>query len=119
MIKSFSVFGLLAMLFATLSLAAPARAQGMKTMTWTGWISDSSCGAKGANAEHKACAMKCVKEKGASYVFVNTKSKKVLPIHNQDAVTEANLGQELKVTGHMMDDGSVHIDSISNAMSSM
>jgi hypothetical protein len=117
--KAFSMFGLLAMLFAALSLAAPARAQEMKTMTWTGWVSDSHCGAKGAKAEHKDCAMKCVKEKGASWVFVDAKTKKVVPIHNQDAVTEANLSQEVKVTGHKMEDGSLHVDSISNAMSSM
>ena len=111
--KVLSMFGLLAVLFATIGLSTVA--QDMKTMTWTGWISDSACGAKGANADAKACTVKCVKEKGASYVFVDTKSKKVVPIHNQDAVKEANLGQEVKVTGHMMDNGSVHVDSIANA----
>jgi hypothetical protein len=111
--KVLSVFGLLAVLFATIGLSTAAR--DMKTMTWTGWISNSSCGAKDANADGKACTIKCVKDKGASYVFVDTKSKKVVPIHNQDAVTEANVGQEVKVTGHKMDDGSVHIDSIANA----
>ena len=115
--KVLSMFGLLAVLFATIGLSAVAQDanKDMKTMTWTGWISDSACGAKGANAKAKDCTMKCVKDKGASYVFVDTKSKKVVPIHNQDAVTEANLGQEVKVTGHMMDDGAVHIDSIANA----
>lgn len=114
--KALSMGGLLAMLLATLSLGAAMRAQDMtKTMTWTGWISDSNCGAKGANADHKACAIKCVKDKGASYVFVNDKNKKVYMIHNQDAVTEANLGQEVKVTGHVMDDGKLHVDSIANA----
>ena len=75
----------------------------------------SGRGVKGAKAEHKDCAMKCVKEKGASYVFVNEKSKKVMKIHNQDAVSDANLGQEVKVTGHVMEDGQVHIESIANA----
>lgn len=113
--KAFSTFGLLAMLFAALSVVTPVRAQEAKTMTWSGWISDSGCGAKGANAAHKACATTCVKEKGASYVFVSSKSKKVIPIHNQDAVTEANLGQEVKVTGHMVEGGEIHVDSIANA----
>lgn len=116
MIKTFSVFGLVAMALALLSLPSRTASQEMKTMTWTGWISDSNCGAKGATAEHKACATKCVKEKGASYVFVSAKNKKVIPIHNQDAVAEANLGQEVKVTGQMMEGGQIHIDSISNAM---
>jgi hypothetical protein len=111
--RALSMFGLLAMLVATLSFGSLA--QEAKTMTWTGWISDSACGVKGAKAEHKDCAMKCVKEKGASYVFVNEKSKKVMKIHNQDAVSDANLGQEVKVTGHVMEDGQVHIESIANA----
>jgi len=112
--KALSTLGLLAMLFASLSFATATLAQEAKTMTWTGWISNSSCGAKDANAKGKDCTVACIK-KGASYVFVDTKSKKVLKIHNQDAVTDANLGQEVKVTGHVMDDGQLHVDSIANA----
>jgi hypothetical protein len=111
--KVLSTLALTTMLLAALSLAVSAK-EG-KTMTWTGWLSDSSCAAKGMNADHKACAIKCVKEKGASWVFVDTKSKKVLSIHNQDAVTEDHLGHEVKVTGHLMDDGSLHVDSIAPA----
>jgi hypothetical protein len=117
--KAFGILGLFALLCATLGIGTETRAQEMKTMTWTGWISNSSCGAKDANANGKDCTMKCVKEKGASYVFVNPKTKKVIPIHNQDAVSEANLGQEVKVTGHLMSDGQLHVDSISNAMGAM
>jgi hypothetical protein len=36
---------------------------------WTGYFSDSKCGAKSAKDEHAECAMKCVKG-GASLVFV-------------------------------------------------
>ncbi|HUJ29742.1 MAG TPA: hypothetical protein VLY23_00565 [Candidatus Acidoferrum sp.] len=124
--KALRICSLFAMLLATLGLAtvtasawtakSTSHAQEAKTMTWTGWISDSMCGAKGANAGHKDCAMKCVKDKGASYVFVDTKSKKIMKIHNQDAVTEANLGMEVKVTGHVMEDGQVHVDKIAAAM---
>jgi hypothetical protein len=108
--KAVSTFGLLAVLFATLSLATIADD---KTMSWTGWISDSSCGAKGANAAHKSCGQTCVKTKGASWVFVTGEDKKVVAIHNQDAVNgDKDLGQEVKVTGHLMDDGSLHVDKI-------
>jgi hypothetical protein len=108
--RAIGTFGMLAVLFATLSLATIAET---KTMTWTGWISDSSCGVKGANAAHKACAKTCMKDKGASWVFVNNGDKKVLAIHNQDAVDgDKDLGQEVTVTGHVMDDGSLHVDSI-------
>lgn len=80
---------------------------------WTGWISDSGCAAKGTNADHKDCAAKCVKEKGAKWVFVDSKSKNVLAIHNQDAVKESDLGHEVVVTGTLSDDKkSIHVESI-------
>jgi hypothetical protein len=110
--KAIGMFGLLAVLFATLSLATIADS---KTMSWTGWISDDHCGAKGMSADHKACATTCIKN-GSKYVFVNSADKKVLAIKNQDAVKgEANLGQEVKLTGHVNDDGSLQVDSIANA----
>lgn len=114
--KVLTTTSLFAMLLAMLCFGVATHAQDnmAKTMTWTGWISNSACGAKDANADGKDCTAKCVKDKGASYVFVSSKTKKVIPIHNQDAVTEANLGQEVKVTGHMMD-GKIHVDSIANA----
>ena len=84
-------------------------------MNWTGWISDSSCGANGAKAAHKACGQTCVKTKGAKWVFVNSENK-VIAIHNQDAVDgDKDLGQAVTVTGHLMDDGSIHVDKIANA----
>lgn len=99
---------------AALVVGMAVMASQAKADTWTGWISDSGCGAKGATAEHKACAVKCVKG-GASYVFVNSETKDVVPIHNQDAVKESDLGQEVKVTGSLTDDKSLHIDSIEPA----
>jgi hypothetical protein len=108
--KAVTTFAALAMLFCTLSLNTHADD---KAMSWTGWISDSHCGAKGMSADHKACAQTCVKTKGASYVFVTGADKKVISIHNQDAIdADKDLGTEVKITGHMMDDGSVHIDKI-------
>lgn len=87
-----------------------------QSQTLTGWISDSSCGAKGTVATHKDCAIKCVKEKGAKWVFVNIPDKKVLAIENQDAVSQdKDLGQQVKVSGHVTKDGSLHVDSISAA----
>jgi hypothetical protein len=109
--KAIKSVGLLAALVATISFATIA-----KTMTWKGWISESKCGAKGASADHKDCALKCQKM-GASWVFVDTKSKKVYNIHNQDAVNaDENIGMEVNVTGHMEKDGSVHVDKIAPAM---
>lgn len=112
--KALKSLGLLAALVATMSFATIAKDG--KTMTWKGWISESKCGAKGASADHKDCSIKCQKE-GASWVFVDTKSKKVYKIHNQDAVNaDSDLGMEVNLTGHTMDDGQVHVDKIAPAM---
>ncbi len=111
--RTLSAFVVFSMLLATLSLVASAQDQ---TKTWTGWISDSGCGAKGTVAGHRDCAVKCVKEKGAKWVLVNSGTKEILTIHNQDAVNpDTALGQEVKVTGHVTPDGSIHIDSIEPA----
>lgn len=89
----------------------------LRADSWTGWISDSGCGAKGASASHKACALKCVKG-GGKYVFVDSASKNVTAINNQDAVSADNVGMEVTVTGSMTDDKQIHVESIAPAKSS-
>jgi hypothetical protein len=106
------MLGMLALLCAAISLATAADS---KTMTWTGWISDNACGAKGASVNHKACGATCMKTKGASFVFVTDSDKKIIPLNNQDGVTVDQMGQKVMVTGHMMDDGSLHVDKVANA----
>ena len=48
-----------------------------KDSSMDGWISDSKCGAKGANAAHAQCAKKCV-ESGEKPVLVTDKDQKVV-----------------------------------------
>jgi hypothetical protein len=109
--KLISLIGLLAMVF---TIAGITIAADEKTMTWTGYISDSACGTKNAGtAAGKQCTTQCVKEKGASYVFVDAKSKKVLKIQNQDIVnSDKDLGMSVDLTGHMMEGDTVHVDKI-------
>ncbi len=100
-------------LFAMVAMFGFAVAQARTPdMTWTGWITDSACSAKEAMWGNKDCAIKCVKERGASYVFVTSKDKKVVKIQNQDAIKDENVGVEVNVTGNMTDDGSLHIARI-------
>ena len=80
----------LAFCAATLTLGADG--------TWTGYISDSHCAAKGAKEGHADCASKCVQEKGASYVFVNDADHKVYTIENQDKAA-AHAGHHVTVKG--------------------
>jgi hypothetical protein len=82
-----------AVLFAgTLAMAADN--------SWTGWISDSQCGVKGANdkAGTAECTVKCVKEHGAKYVFVNDADKKVYVVDAQDKVAP-HAGHHVTVKG--------------------
>ena len=79
----------------------------------TGWISDSNCGAKGANAKAADCTTQCVKQKGAKYVFVNDADKKVYAIDDQDKVA-AHAGHHVTVKGAVAGD-SIKLSSIDMA----
>ncbi|HVP56289.1 MAG TPA: hypothetical protein VMU45_14960 [Candidatus Eisenbacteria bacterium] len=81
-----------------------------KESSWDGWISDSKCGAKGANAAHAACAKKCI-EAGEKPVLVTDKDQKVVAIENPAAVT-GHEGQHVKITGTMTSSGSLHVDKV-------
>jgi hypothetical protein len=110
--RAIGMLGVLAMLVLAVGLSVNAAG---KTMTWTGWISDSHCGAKGMSADHKTCAETCVKTKGAKWVFVNEKTKHVIAISNQDAVVpDEALGHEVKVTGSLAK-GVLTVDKIEPA----
>jgi hypothetical protein len=81
-----------------------------KDASLTGWISDSKCGVKGANAGHAACAQKCVGA-GEKPVLVTDKDQKVLPIDNPDAVS-AQVGQHVQVSGSVTASGALHVDKV-------
>jgi len=98
----------LTLLSLTVALAASAGTKG----TWTGWVTDEHCGAKGASADHKACAEKCLKA-GGKLVFYNTADKKIYSLDNQD-MAKANIGHEVKVTGEV-DGKSIKVASIDAA----
>lgn len=111
--KLTNFLGIAAVLLFVAGMVSSASA---KSETWTGWISDSACGAKSANAGAKDCTIKCVKQHGASYVFVDSKTQKVIAIHNQDAVNpDQALGHEVTVTGDIQKDGSIHVEKIEAA----
>ncbi|MGD0215276.1 MAG: hypothetical protein ABSB87_18810 [Terriglobales bacterium] len=94
--------GALLVLVASVSLASDAQ-------TVNGWISDSKCGAKGANAGAEACTKKCIGA-GASPVVVTDKDQKVLTVDNPDALKE-HYGHHVAVTGHI-DGDKMHVDSV-------
>ncbi len=85
-------------------------AAGAMAETWTGFISDSMCGAKhaaGTPADAK-CAQACVKNHGASPVLVS--DGKVIPFTADSQSKVADLvGKKVTITG-TMSDGSLNIE---------
>ena len=102
--KRIAALGLMACFVYVMAWAAP------KDASMTGWISDSKCGAKGANAGHAACAQKCL-EAGEKPVLVTDKDQKVLPIDNPAAVS-GQIGQHVQVSGSMTASGALHVDKV-------
>ena len=98
--KTFAMLTLLALLLTpALALAGE----------WTGWITDDHCGAKGAKAEHKNCAMKCL-ENGGKLVFYNSADKKIYNLDNQK-LAEEHIGHEVVVKGAAEGD-TIKVESI-------
>ena len=77
--------------------------------TVNGWVSDSKCGVKGANAGAEECTKKCIGA-GASPVVVTDTDQKVLKVDNPDALKE-HYGHHVAVTGHV-DGDKIHVDSV-------
>ncbi len=75
---------------------------------WTGYISDSHCGAKGNSPDHADCAKKCIKD-GYAPVFVV--GDKVYAINNPEKVADY-IGDKVTITGTITDDA-VSIKKIS------
>ena len=95
---------------ALLTILVLIVAPGLYAASWTGWITDEHCGAKGNNAEHKGCALKCAKDHGAALVFYNNADKKIYKLDKQDEA-KAHVGAEVTVTGEA-DGDSIKVSSI-------
>jgi len=77
--------------------------------TVNGWVSDSKCGAKGANAGAAACTKKCIAA-GEKPVVVSDADQKVYSVENPDAL-KGHEGHHVAVTGHVNGD-SIHVESV-------
>jgi len=80
-----------------------------ETSTVKGYVSDSQCGAKGANEKAADCTKKCI-AKGAKMVVVTDGDQKVLTVDNPEKLT-GHEGHHVAVTGHVTGD-SVHVESV-------
>jgi hypothetical protein len=106
----FLVFSLLFCL--AIVSAAKTKSSSAKAKTVKGWVSDSKCGAKGANAKAEECTKKCLAS-GAQMVFVTDKDHKVLTVDNPDALKD-HAGHHVAVKGEVNQSaGTIHVDSAS------
>ncbi|HTQ79152.1 MAG TPA: DUF5818 domain-containing protein [Thermoanaerobaculia bacterium] len=96
--KKISLIAALALVLAILPLATLRADSG----SWNGWITDESCGAKGANAAHADCAKACL-AKGGKLVFYNEADKKLYKLDKQD-VAKQHIGHEVTVKGEAKGD---------------
>ena len=68
--------------------------------TYTGWVMDQKCAAKGAKADAE-CAKKCI-EGGSPMVLVNDADKSLLTVANPKALAD-HIGHHVKVQGTVTD----------------
>jgi len=106
--KLLAISMLLCLVFMLVGVVVAADDMG-KATTVNGWVSDSKCGAKGANAGAAACTKKCI-EGGASAVVVTDGDNKVLAVDNADSL-KGHEGHHVAVTGHVKGD-SIHVESV-------
>src|SRR5580765_1255530 len=76
---------------------------------WTGYISDSHCGAAGNTADHASCAKKCI---GEGYKPVFVVGDKVYAISNPEKVSDY-IGDKVTIEGSITGDTVISITKIS------
>jgi len=74
----------------------PAKSPAKQVVRMEGWIVDSFCGRKNANAEGAACVLECI-EKGAEMVFIDMKGSQ-FQLSDQEKGLEV-IGQQVKLFG--------------------
>ncbi len=84
----------------TLACSLSVAAQVPSGIHATGWITDTRCGAKGANAQHVECAKRNVASGKAKYALYDERSRKLYILEPQEtAALYLALGQRVKITG--------------------
>jgi hypothetical protein len=73
-----------AIAFALVAIALPA-ADKASEGSWTGYVTETHCGAAGAKEGHADCAVKCVKEKGAKWALYNPEDKGIFVLSGDEA----------------------------------
>ena len=96
-------------LFVLCALTMTAQGQG-KEGTWEGWITDTHCAAKGADAKHADCAKKCVEGMGGKYALYSPSDKKVYGLDAQEKAAP-HAGHQVKIKG-TLDGDTIKVQTI-------
>ncbi len=96
------------LMIVSLFLVLPATPQTTQ-VTVTGWMTDTACGAKGANALHIGCAKRKVASGKAKYAFYDERARRLYVLADQQAA-EQYLGQHLQVSGTLSFDARQNTD---------
>jgi hypothetical protein len=89
--------------------------QHLEAGSWTGFVTDTACAAKGASASHADCAVKCVKDKGAKWALYNAANKETYVLTGKDDPSKW-AGKEVTVKGTLnKETKSIEISSVEAA----
>jgi hypothetical protein len=81
---------------------------------WTGYITDTHCGKKGATKDHTAdCVQKCMKG-GSKAQIVNDADGKIYDLDSFDKV-KTMVGQKVTVKGTLDDKNTITVESAEKA----
>lgn len=108
MLKFLSVLAAIALVAAPVWAADPVKGE------WTGWVTDTHCGANGANKDHTAaCVEKCMKGGSKAQLYVDSE-KKSYTLSDFSKV-KALVGQKVTVKGSLDSAGTITIESAAKA----
>ena len=97
-------------------VSAPVMAADATKGEWTGFITDTHCGANGANADHTAaCVEKCMKGGSKAQLYVESEKKSYTL--NDFSKVKGLVGQKVTVKGTLGSDGTIAVDSAAKAAS--
>lgn len=88
---------LMVMAFMASLLWSAEHTRKMQSGQWTGWIVDSTCHGKNANAEGKACVLSCVKN-GAKLLLYTEPDRPLFGLDDQKLASE-HVGYRVRVSG--------------------
>ena len=68
---------------------------------WSGWVTETHCGAAGAKESHADCAAKCAEEKGAHWALYNPTDKSQFVLSGDDAMMLKMAAKQVTIKGNM------------------